>query len=185
MACGIFTSSCRSLAVADGFSSCASWTSQSPDQGLTPYSLRCEINSQPLDHQGSPTSLGIADICDWIALGCGASLVAQLVEEPACSARDLGSIPGSGSSPGEGISCLSQYSWASLVGQMVKNPPARWKACVRSLIWKNPPGEGNGNPLQYSCLESPMDRGAWRATVLGGHRGSALGCGVSCISQDG
>ena len=30
------------------------------------------------------------------------------------------------------------------------------------------PGEGNGNPLQYSCLENPMDRGAWRATVHGG-----------------
>ena len=29
------------------------------------------------------------------------------------------------------------------------------------------PGEGNGNPLQYLCLENPMDRGAWRATVLG------------------
>ena len=29
------------------------------------------------------------------------------------------------------------------------------------------PGVGNGNPLQYSCLEYPMDRGAWRATVLG------------------
>ena len=29
------------------------------------------------------------------------------------------------------------------------------------------PGEGNGNPLQYSCLENPMDRGAWRATVWG------------------
>ena len=28
-------------------------------------------------------------------------------------------------------------------------------------------GEGNGNPLQYSCLENPMDRGAWRATVYG------------------
>ena len=27
------------------------------------------------------------------------------------------------------------------------------------------PGEGHGNPLQYSCLEKPMDRGAWRATV--------------------
>ena len=27
------------------------------------------------------------------------------------------------------------------------------------------PGEGNGNPLQYSCLENPTDRGAWRATV--------------------
>ena len=29
------------------------------------------------------------------------------------------------------------------------------------------PGEGNGNPLQYSCLENPMDRGAWHATVHG------------------
>ena len=29
------------------------------------------------------------------------------------------------------------------------------------------PGEGNGNPLQYSCLENPMDRGSWRATVCG------------------
>ena len=28
------------------------------------------------------------------------------------------------------------------------------------------PGEGNGNPLQYSCLENPMDRGAWQAIVL-------------------
>ena len=32
------------------------------------------------------------------------------------------------------------------------------------------PGEGNGNPLQYSCLENPMDRGAWWATVQGLHR---------------
>ena len=30
-----------------------------------------------------------------------------------------------------------------------------------------PPGVGNGNPLQYSCLENPIDRGAWRATVHG------------------
>ena len=29
------------------------------------------------------------------------------------------------------------------------------------------PGEGNGNPLQYSCLENPFDRGAWQATVCG------------------
>ena len=29
------------------------------------------------------------------------------------------------------------------------------------------PGEGNGNPLQYSCLENPMGRGAWQATVHG------------------
>ena len=33
--------------------------------------------------------------------------------------------------------------------------------------WGRSPGEGHGNPLQYSCLENPMDRGAWRATVPG------------------
>ena len=48
-------------------------------------------------------------------------------KESACNAGDLGSIPGSGKSP----------------------------------------GEGNGNPLQYSCLENPMERGSWRATVHG------------------
>ena len=33
--------------------------------------------------------------------------------------------------------------------------------------WGRSPGEGNGNPLQYSCLENPMDRGAWQAIVHG------------------
>ena len=36
------------------------------------------------------------------------------------------------------------------------------------------PGEGNGNPLQCSCLGNPMDRGAWWATVHGGHKESEL-----------
>ena len=35
-------------------------------------------------------------------------------------------------------------------------------------------GEGNGNPLQYSCLGNPMDRGAWQATVHGGHKNVEL-----------
>ena len=34
--------------------------------------------------------------------------------------------------------------------------------------WGRSPGEGNGNPLQHSCLKNPMDRGAWWATVQGG-----------------
>ena len=38
---------------------------------------------------------------------------------------------------------------------------------VQSLGLGRSPGGGNGNPLQYSCLENPMDRGAWRATVHG------------------
>ena len=36
------------------------------------------------------------------------------------------------------------------------------------------PGEGNGNPLQYSCLESPMDKGAWQETVHGGLKSQTL-----------
>ena len=50
---------------------------------------------------------------------------------------------------------------------MVKNPPAN--AGDAGLITElgRSPGEVNGNPLQYSCLENPMDRGAWQATVHG------------------
>ena len=48
-------------------------------------------------------------------------------KESTCNIGDVGSVPGSGRSP----------------------------------------GEGNGNPVQYSCLENPMDRGAWRGTVHG------------------
>ena len=39
------------------------------------------------------------------------------------------------------------------------------KIQVKSLSWEDSPGEGNGNPLQYSCLENPMGRGAWQAVV--------------------
>ena len=53
---------------------------------------------------------------------------------------------------------------------MVKNLPAR-AGDIRDLGSipgsGRSPGEGNGNPLQYSCLENPMDRGAWWATVHG------------------
>ena len=57
--------------------------------------------------------------------------------------------------------------WASLMIQTVKNLPAVRETQVQSLGWEDPPGEGNGNPLQYSCLENPVDRGAWRAIVHG------------------
>ena len=52
------------------------------------------------------------------------------------------------------------YGLASVVAQMVKNLPTVRKTQVRSLGWKDSPGEGNGYPLQYSCLEKSMDRGA-------------------------
>ena len=50
---------------------------------------------------------------------------------------------------------------------VVENPPAKQETQVRSLDWEDAPREGNGNPLQYSCLGNPMDRGAWQATVYG------------------
>ena len=50
--------------------------------------------------------------------------------------------PGSGSSPGEGIGYPLQYSWASLVAQMVKNLPAVWESWVRSLGWEDPLEKG-------------------------------------------
>ena len=51
--------------------------------------------------------------------------------------------------------------------QTVKNLPAMQETRVRSLGREDPPGEGNGTPLQYSCLESPMDGGTWWAVVHG------------------
>ena len=57
--------------------------------------------------------------------------------------------------------------WASLVAQRLKCLPAMRETWVRSLGREDSPGEGNGNPLQYSCLENPMDREAWWAFVRG------------------
>ena len=54
-------------------------------------------------------------------------------KESACNAEDSGSIPGSGRSAGEGIGYPFQYSWASLVAQLVKNWPTMQETWVQSL----------------------------------------------------
>ena len=59
-------------------------------------------------------------------------------KESTCNAGDPGSIPGSGKSTGEGIGYPLQYSWASLVSQLVKNLPAMWETWVQSLGWEDP-----------------------------------------------
>ena len=71
------------------------------------------------------------------------SLVAQLVK----NVGDLGLIPGLGRSTGEGIGYPSQYSWASLVAQLVKNLPARQETWVRSLSWEDLLGKAS-----HSCI---------------------------------
>ena len=68
--------------------------------------------------------------------------------------------------------------YASQVVLVVKNPPAnaadiRKEDSIPGL--GRSPGDGNGNPLQCSCLENPMDRGAWWATYsLWGHKQSDI-----------
>ena len=62
---------------------------------------------------------------------------------------------------------MCEYPWASQVALMVNNPPAN-AGDIRDTGsihgWGRSPREGHGNPLQYSCLENPMDRGIWRAS---------------------
>ena len=69
-----------------------------------------------------------------------ASLVAQLVN--LSSVGDPGFIPGLGRPSGEGKGCPLQYSWASLVAQLVKNPPAVWETWVLSLGREDPLEKG-------------------------------------------
>ena len=58
-------------------------------------------------------------------------------KESASNAGDPGLNPESGRSPGEGIGYPLQYSWAALVAQLVKNPPAMRETWVQSLSWED------------------------------------------------
>ena len=66
-------------------------------------------------------------------------------KESACHAGDPSSIPGLGTSTGEGIGYPLSYSWSSLVSQLVKNPPAMRETWVRSLDWEDPLEKGKAN----------------------------------------
>ena len=59
-------------------------------------------------------------------------------KESACNAGDVGLIPGVGRSAGDGIGYPLQYSWASLVAQRVKNPPAVRETWLQFLGWEDP-----------------------------------------------
>ena len=60
-----------------------------------------------------------------------------------------------------------RYSWASLVAQLVKNPPAMRETWVQFLGWEDPLEKEMATHFKCSCLENPMDKGAWQATVHG------------------
>ena len=86
-------------------------------------------------------------------------------KEPTCNAGDLNSIPGLGRSPGEGTGYTLQYSWASLVAQMGKNPPAMQETWVRSLGWEDPLEKGQATHSSILAWRIP-----WTVQSMGSQR---------------
>ena len=87
-------------------------------------------------HELSPPGSSVygilqARVLEWVAISFSGG-----------NTGDPGSIPESGRSPGEGIGYPLQYSWASPVAQMVKNPPAVLEIWVHSLGWEDPLEKG-------------------------------------------
>ena len=76
-------------------------------------------------------------------------------KESACNAGDPGSIPGSGRSAGEGIGYPLQDSWASLVAQVVKNPPSMRKTWLRALGWEDPLEKGKATDSSILAWRTP------------------------------
>ena len=84
-------------------------------------------------------------------------------KESACNAGDPGLIPGLGRPPGEGKGHPLQYSWASLVAQLVK----MLETWVQSLGWEDPLEEGMATHSNILAWRIPMDRGTWWTVVHG------------------
>ena len=70
-----------------------------------------------------------------------------------------------GKGDGKNSWCIPEMGFPG--GSVTKNPPANAGDVGSVLRWEDSPEGGNGNPLQQSCLENPMDRGAWQAIVHG------------------
>ena len=111
-------------------------------------------------------STGLHSFCvgsRWEFIHCSLRLLAGFSgssagKESTCNARDPGSIPGSGRFPGEGLGYPLQYSWASLVAQTVKNPPAMQETRVWSLGWEDPLEEGMATHSSVLAWRILMDR---------------------------
>ena len=78
-------------------------------------------------------------------------------KESPCNAGDPSLIPGLGRSAGEWIGYPPQYSWASLVAQLVKNPPVMWETWVPSLGWEDPLEKGKATHFGILAWRIPWD----------------------------
>ena len=111
---------------------------------------------------------------DWllhIPLSCSDSSAGK---KSTCNAGDPSLIPGCGRSPWEGIGYPLQYSWFSLVAQMIKNPPVVWETWFQSLGWEDPLEEGMPRHSSILAWRIAVDRGAWWAAVYWGHKDSDM-----------
>ena len=82
-------------------------------------------------------------------------------KESTCNAGDPSLMPGSGRSSGEGVGYPLQYSWASLVAQLVKNPLAMWETRIQSFGWEDPLEKGkatHSSILAWRIPYSPWTR---------------------------
>ena len=110
-------------------------------------------------------------------------------KESACSAGDPGLIPGLRKSAGVGIGYPPQYSWASLVAQLVKNPPAMRETWIQSLGWEDPLEKGKAPhssiqawslpwTVQYVGPQSQTRLSDFHFTLLFSRLSSHFLCGV-------
>ena len=86
-------------------------------------------------------------------------------KESACNAGDPGSTPELERSAGEGIGYPHQYSWASLVAQLVKNLPAMWEIWVQYLGWEEPLEKGKATHSSNLARRIP-----WTVWSMGSQR---------------
>ena len=99
------------------------------------YKVILSLNTAKIEYQGFPDS--------------------SIGKESACIAGDPSLIPGLGRSTGEAIGYPLQCSWASLVAQQVKNPPAMRETCVQSLGWEDPLEKGKATQSSILAWRSP------------------------------
>ena len=79
-------------------------------------------------------------------------------------------MPRSGRSPGERIGYPLQFSWASLVAQLVKNPTAIWETWVQSLCWEKPLEKGKATHSIRGCKESDTTEVLSPPSLVAEHR---------------
>ena len=115
-----------------------------PNPGIEHSSPTLQVDSLPAEPQGKPPDSSVG-------------------KKPTCNSGDPGSIPGLGWSTGEVIGYPLQYSWASLVAQLVKNLPAMWETWVWSLRWKDTLEKGKATHSSFPTWRIPwtVDTTLW------------------------